>query len=1057
MAFNVSNLPPATLTVFGGLVTQTPPSNLPEGTSPDNQDVIFWPGAVAGRPTLATALSPSFGSVTTTWAKTYQDPTGQNHNLYLDSAGKLYAETTIGVYAPLTWNGNPAIVTPGSYAKSCTAFGREYIAISDKLHGSDVALQYDPQFGLSKVTTDGPGIAPQIANLIIAKVATSGTALSRTSNVVTVNCAAAHNLQVGYQAQIVAGVDPSSGTSSQPIGLITSITIDNEGNPGIATVLMASTHGLSPGIFVSIQNPPPVAVGGSISGFLDGQILTVNTSSAHGLQPGALVAIDITTGTASTPVETGTIMTLEVTQVPTVTSLQFIYPNSWNQTTNTNPTFSVGTASLVWPISGNDASTFWEVLECPSATAFTVQITYVDGVWTGGGAGVFQPWDGTYYVASVPTSTTFTYSSQGPNGTSTFAGSVTPTGQAAPGTHQMQVLFLTYEGYLTAPSPPVKFVANGGQYLEVTDIPIGPSLTTAARILAFTGAEGDYFFYIPVPAQVQGQVVSTATQINDNTTTSIVLDFSDNTLFAALGINVPGNNVPAQITIDGALGFGLLGSRLITWGQRNTVNNLLNMGFDGGSCSREAVTGWTGTGTLAAGHFSEGVTGPSLSQSFYEDAYGAPIGEPNAQYIARCWASASVTVTISSSSASFTSTATITPGTGGWGQAAFSLQMPFTIPTDMTLTVASSGTVDHLSIVYTQNPYNDTELLGSYVDNPEAFDGATGVFQPDDDTHKVMDVGIVRQTMYFLSQDPGGRIHAVEDNGVTEPAGWNIREVAANCGLMSAFSLCHSQADDSSASGGEEWLAWASVTGGRIFSGDQPWKITQEIQPDWLNINPAALTSVWALNDPAARVIYFGLPIGTATAPNLVYPMNYRELDTAYQIATSGPIHTGFTGKLIATDHVRKWTRWNMPINYGALVYRGPGLVLPLFCGGNGSTPGTGGFGNVYTLTGTGLTDADYGQMYPYYVTYFFVGHDAEMGLHLGAQRKILKFVQFLMTGDSGTHVQVTIFSNQLTNQWPILFNRNLFPIQNFDQELPGGSAVGQRFALKFQVFPGTV
>lgn len=1049
MAFNVGNLPPSVITVFGGLVTQTPPWNLPEGTSPDNQDVVFWPGAVAGRPTLVSALSPSFGAVTATWAKTFVDPTGLAHNLYLDSSGKLYVETTIGIYVQLQWNGSPAVVTPGSYAKSVTAFGREFIAISDKLHGSDVALQYDPQFGLSRVTTDGPGTSPVIANSIIAPVAGSaGPTLTRVSNVVTASTAAAHNLKVGYLAQI-------TGISAQPVGFLSTIKINNEDNPGIATVTMATPHGLSPGIFVSIQNPPGTVVGTAVNGAsLVGNVLTVSTSAVNGLAPGAVVTITLTGGTASSALAAPFTATVVVDSINTTEQFVCTIPNS----NAVNATATGGTVTLNWPSSGNPETTFWEVLECPSDTIFTVALSYSDGTWTGSSTGVFEPWDGTFYVVSVPSSTTFTYSSQGPDGNSgSDVGLITPSGQAAPGTHQMQVLFQTFEGYVTTGSPPVKFVANGGQYLHVTDIPVGPSLTTAARILAFTGAEGGYFFYIPVPSQVDGQVVSTATQINDNTTTSIVLDFSDRSLFAGLAINTPGNNIPAQITLDGALGFGFFSSRLITWGQRNCVNNLLNMSFDGGSCSAAPITGWSGSGSLTAGHFSEGVSSPNLSQSFYEDAYGAPIGEPNQSYLARAWMTGTCTVTITSASTGFSSTASLTAGVGGWGQAAFNTDMPPTIPSDMLLTVTGSGVVDHLSIIFAAEPFLDTEIQGSYVNNPEAFDGVTGPFGASDDSHKVMDFGIIRETMYFLTQDPGGRVHAVENNGVTEPVGWPSREVAANCGLMSAFALTKSQADDSSASGGEEWMAWASVTGARIFGGDQPWKITQEIQPDWSNINPSALLTVWALNDPAQRVMYFGLPIGTNTAPSLVYPMNYRELDSAFQIAQSAPIHTSFSGKLIATDHVRKWTRWNLPINYGALVYRGPGLVLPLFCGGNGATPGTGGFGNVYTITGTGLSDADYGQMYPYYVTYFFVGADAEMGLHLGAQRKILSFLQFLMTGQTGTHVTVSIFSNQLTNQWPIQFNRNLDPQQNYDLEVPGGSAVGQRFAFKFQVFPGTV
>ncbi len=57
-----------------------------------------------------------------------------------------------------------------------------------------------------------------------------------------------------------------------------------------------------------------------------------------------------------------------------------------------------------------------------------------------------------------------------------------------------------------------------------------------ARVLEFTGALGSLFYYIPTVPQVNGIIVGTPTQINDNTTTSILLDFSDNTLFAGLSL-----------------------------------------------------------------------------------------------------------------------------------------------------------------------------------------------------------------------------------------------------------------------------------------------------------------------------------------------------------------------------------------------------------------------------------------------------------------------------------------------------------------------------------------
>ena len=53
----------------------------------------------------------------------------------------------------------------------------------------------------------------------------------------------------------------------------------------------------------------------------------------------------------------------------------------------------------------------------------------------------------------------------------------------------MAVFFQDRQGGITAMSPAVPFIANGGQYLSVTNIPIGPP-NVVARILAFTGVDG---------------------------------------------------------------------------------------------------------------------------------------------------------------------------------------------------------------------------------------------------------------------------------------------------------------------------------------------------------------------------------------------------------------------------------------------------------------------------------------------------------------------------------------------------------------------------------------
>lgn len=1039
------------ITVFGSLVTEMAPTALPAGVSPNCQDGVFVPGSWASRPGLARVFATPFpGSPSVTYGKSYVDPTGVIRNIYFTNDGNIWVEnitSSPGVYSML------ALSTPGCYAKSVTAFGREYIAISDGLNGQEVPLQYDGT-NLDRVTQDGPGAPPTITNLIIA--ASTIASLTRAANIVTAVTTGAHGLLVGYQTQIASVPASTVGTS------VVSIVINNESLPGIATITTSSAHGLVPGNFINLSGVTAAVIGTITNISRQGNIVTVECAAPVNISIGASVTISSVTNSSFNS-------SFIVQQV--VSPNAFVYAQ-----TDTDAISSGGNVQLNWPLPDTSTPTYSEVIAAPTSTTFQIQINYSDGTWTTGN--VTFAWEGTFYVLTVPSTTSFTYQQYGPPGSTTAAGTVTPYGQVAPGQHQMQVLFLTRQGYITKPSPPVKFVANGGQYLSIANLPIGPS-NVIARIIAFTGALGAYFFYIPTPAQVNGQVVSTSTQVNDNTTTTVTLDFSDNTLYAAIGISVPGNNLVNQMVLDSALGFGFYGSRLLTYGQRNVIQNLLSMSFDGGWLSGASglPIGWIPSGggaSLNTGHFGLGwlftltASGNQgiLSQSFYEDAYGAPIGTGNTQYTLRGWfkpgvvaADLTFTATISSASTSFSISAVINGSSmstaGSWLQADFSGKTPLNIPVDMVLTIfaattvtSTTLTVDELSIIYTDTPFLDTILYGSYVNNPEAFDGLSGKFGPSQDTRKVMDFGVVRGGLYLLTREPSGRLHETSDNNTTEPAGWIVDEVGANCGALSAFSLTKSQADDASAGGGEEWMAWASISGARIFGGDQPWKISQEIQPDWESINPFAATTVWAVNNYVGRVIYFGLPAGTAMSPNVIYPVNYRELDTPYQIYTAAPVHTSFSGKLVATDQTRKWTRWNMAMNGAALMYRddGAGLVLSLF--GGGLTP----FGNVYTLSTAKMTDDDYGQIFSMYITAFIPSTDEENALQLG-NRKMLAYLISLLSGFG--MITVTALVDNLQKPWGLTVSEVL-QANPRDMEWNGGCVTGYRMAFQFASSPIT-
>lgn len=869
-------------------------------------------------------------------------------------------------------------------------------------------------------------------------------------------------------------------SGSGTVAIISSILIDNETAPGLALVTTTEPHGLAPEEYVSIVGVEPGTVANISAAEWSAGRTTITTVTSHNLSPGSVVPIaGVTTSTAGTAFSFNGTFTVETVPSPN----QITYAQT--PITATDPdvidaTPNTGSITIAWPIPDTPTPNYFQVESAPSATTFYVPITYSDGTWTSGSVGFI--WEGTFYVTAVISPTQFQYQQYGPNGSTSAVGTVTPFGQAAPGFHLMRVNFQTRQGAVLKPSPYVKFIANGGQYIQVSNIPTGPS-NIVARILEFTGADGAYFFYLPIPAQVNGQVVSTATQINDNTTTSVLLDFSDNSLFGGIATSVPGNNLILQNVIDGALGFGQYATRLITYGQRNKIQNLLNMGFDADPAGVTNPQGWTAyagypgstvsLATLPAGsQWQLAVPGYSiLSQNVYRDAYGNPILQGNTYYSFRFWYSCTnpgnetgFSAILESISTGFSTTVNFNISTSGSGYITlnFPAITPTSIPSDMILEIVLTVigatcvlTVDELSMIYSQTPYLDGVLFGSYGNNPEGIDGVTSKFGPVTDTRKVMDFGVMRETLYMLTQEPSGRLHETTDNGTTEPSGWTVNEVGANCGALSAFSLTKSQADDTAASGGEEWMAWASLSGARIFGGAYPDKISQEIQPDWAQINPAAALTVWCVNDPVERALYFGVPLGSATAPSNILFMSYRQLDSAQAIAASPPFRVSFSGKLIATDNSRKWSLWNMSMNGAALMYREAGTLSLVLGGGNGLTPGMGGFGNVYTLNPAKYTDDDYGLVQSYYFTYGFVNRGAEQQLQVGSHQKGFFGLLATVTWPAGTML-VQVAPNNPANIWPLSCERTVSQ-PNIDLQWGYGGMIiarGSRFFLKFSAQP---
>lgn len=420
-----------------------------------------------------------------------------------------------------------------------------------------------------------------------------------------------------------------------------------------------------------------------------------------------------------------------------------------------------------------------------------------------------------------------------------------------------------------------------------------------------------------VPAQVNGLQVSTSTVINDNTTTSAVLDFSDLSLLSATGVDIPGNNLFQQTTLNLPRGVDWYQNRLFWVGEKNTVFGLLNMGMDGGTLSGStAPLGWTTTGT--AGIVQVGImpalvgTG-TISQPAATTAQGNVILQPILNYSLRAWLNAgTVTATIYSASTGFSSIANLA-GTG-YVTANFSLAMPAAIPADMVLSITLAGaTVRDLQLIYADNPNRNPVARPSYVQNPEAYDNLTGNIGPSDDNSELRAIFVLQESLHFLTEH---RLYSVQQIGNSEPSSWFPTMISDKCGAFDANSIVT----------GKGWAAWAGRDGAFWYGGGIPEKTSSIIAPTWKKV--IGVTNVF--NDSDAERVYFG----TVTASGkgmLVY--DYHE------------VGLGGAGK---------WCPWNRPVNWMCDSSTGPVFV----------------FGSkFYNLTTTpAVVDDDLGSIAGYYI-----------------------------------------------------------------------------------------
>jgi hypothetical protein len=536
-------------------------------------------------------------------------------------------------------------------------------------------------------------------------------------------------------------------------------------------------------------------------------------------------------------------------------------------------------------------------------------------------------------------------------------------GSISPGVHQLVVVFVTRQGYWTAPSPPVSWTAAGNWKANITNIPTGPS-NLVQRLLAFTASGGASFYHVPATMV-----------INDNSSTSLTVDFTDTILLSGTSMDY----LFSQIELPEQLGVTAYAERLFWWGERANMDNWRNLTFDGGwdASGNGRPLGWQLDPTFGAGGSREpsdvvwgdayritadGVTGGRgyIFQGAITDVNGDPLFVTNTDYSvrARVQRSSGLSAGTLRVNAFSPTMGQLGPGLAIAPSQATTNYQEFTadlfgpqasLPSDLTLRVYADGTpapsgqsflIDNIEVFRTNAAQNPSLVRGSGTEDPEAYDGVTGIMSiAENNGQGIRAAFTLRNNLYFVKERS---MYVTATDGVNEPALWQVEEVSNQVGTPSARGIGI----------GEEWAVIAGRSGLYLFDGSEPVKLSQEIQPTWDAINWQYGQLIWVQVDTQHKQILVGVPMGSATQPNQILMLDYTE---------------GFGDPLVAMlttpERSRKWAPWIIAANSCGLIERPTG-VAQIFLGTNNSS------GKIYALTAGTYSD-DGAAINSFYATAF--------------------------------------------------------------------------------------
>lgn len=1075
-------------------------------------NAIFSIYAVKVKVFLTPNPPPSFN-----YLKTFAETGGEVLTMVLGSDGVFYQEDAIN---------NPGVLTavytaiePNTFAQSATVNDREFIALSNLLNGTDMPRTYTPP-NFDRLSQVGPGAPPSPASSSAASTILSITQPSVKSDVAN----------PGH----LSGILWSSGPGSTVAGNVLTVYYvgtNNQANADPDLVIGAGVQlgGINPAQFAGQTVNGDYIITGTGQGVPPGAAqsrwyftVTMPTSQsinqANHIEPNAPPGnYQVTTATLTTAAQVpnlqvgGTLQIAGTGGAPTAG-----YDGSWtvNATPNASQLLITSTS-----LNGNVATYGFTLIS--GSTPVAGQLVTVTGTLNGNGifnqsnVAIASASPGSFSInlfgnnvnsaaengSGVIFGTVFKFDPLVIVGNKT-GGNLVTSGTIGAGVRKVCYSFLTRNGFLTQPSPIATFsVTSGASTITISGLLPGPS-NVIARVIHLTAANGGNFYNIPQPVVVNNNgvnVINSSTWVNDNTTASITLSFSDGVLLGASQIDIEGNNLFENFELGSSVALVPYGQRLFAVGEQNKVFNLLNCSFDGGISGGSGSTasvpaGWTtdptngaGSSVVASPQFGNalqifnqsGITQAiygMITQPAFQDEFLVPIIQTSTTYSVRITcscptgaASGNLVIDLFSPSSQLSlGKFTLPLNSIGTTMQIFTgtlLISPLTpVPADLLIRIYATAIptgvqvqIDRIEPFPTETPNLNTQVIGSYVEAFEQFDRITGVVKANQQNQQpVVTAFTLFGNLYIVKT---GSFIAVADNNTTEPSNWTTPRVISNSvGAAGPYAVTSGIDDPNS---GEEWALLAGLPGLFIFNGGQPVKLSEEIQAVWNQINWAFKQTIWVRNDVTNRRILVGVPLkalnsqgknpiwlpaglltdNNPSTPNVVLELNYKQINTSNEVASSVQIHRSYSGKLIASDIVRKWSIWIMKSPCAAFIQRVDN-TLPLMLGNSDNT------GKIYQLI-DGLMQDDGVAINQLYLTAGFVPTETGEARQLGVTRYTFELMLLLVNG-SGSFT-ITVYPNTLDTPYSrvLLPNLTLPASTNGDTEVPVNE-VGNRLFVAF-------